>query len=159
MFDFQTQLEVGEAGEAFLLKHCPHLSRPVKATREYDLVTTAGHSVEVKTDTYDMEKTPNFFMEYESHGKPGGPWRAAQDGVDIFVYMFVHPFPRAFWFNDTKSLVEALDEWKDKKRRYVHVVRNKAWVAKGYTVPREYLLDRLDVDVVDYNNNEELEDE
>ena len=64
--------------------------------------------LELKTDTYLMEDTENFFMETESHGKPGGPWRALGDGIDFFVYYYIKN-NSFFWFHP-KSLCKKLDK-------------------------------------------------
>ena len=78
-FDFNTQLSTGNIGEDHFKQLYSNLN-PVKSEDlKYDFKLSNGSTVELKTDTYDMEDTPNFFMEYYSDMKKlkiGGPWRA-----------------------------------------------------------------------------------
>lgn len=134
---------MGNDGEAFLLSKHPNLA-PAVGTRLYDLVdTAAGTTIEVKTDTYDFEKTPNFFMEQFTRSgdndSPGGPWRALRDNVKCFVYLFMVPRPIAWWFTDVTALVDTLDAYLGAKRRFAHVIRNNGWSGHGYCVPRTEL--------------------
>lgn len=51
-------------------------------------------TVEVKTDTYDPRRTSCVFLERytlrpDGSRIDGGPWRAAKEGVDVFVYYYV----------------------------------------------------------------------
>ena len=83
-----------------------------------------------------MSKTENYFMERYSdteRGTTGGPWRAARDDVDYFVYMYLQQ-KRCFWF-DSKQLVKFLDEYCKGKR--LVEIPNKSWVTTGYLVPRK----------------------
>ena len=83
-----------------------------------------------------MTETPNFFMEHLSDiksGKLGGPWRALQDNVDYFVYMYLAE-RKCFWFKP-KPLVEFLNTYI--KTKSYKVIRNRGWSSHGYTVPRE----------------------
>lgn len=82
-----------------------------------------------------MDRTPNFFMESVgsiSSGKPGGPWRAALDDVDYFVYMFIKQ-KKCFWFN-SKELAEFLDGYCANLKPVS--IQNKTWTTLGYLVPR-----------------------
>ncbi len=103
MFDFNTQLKVGETGEKFFFK-CYADKRPRMAdSRKFDMFIEDDKTVELKTDTYPMIKTPNFFMEQYGNlasipGSLGGPWRAKRDGVDHFVYHFTSDNV-FFWFD------------------------------------------------------------
>lgn len=135
-YDWDTKLAEGQAGERLLASLATGLVFPATASREYDLlVKSTGEKVEVKSDQYQHDKTPNFFFEKTSHGKPGGPWRALGHGVDWFCYFFPLPSPRAYWFR-TPELVKALDAWLAEKTRWVVNIRNKGWSAQGYRVPR-----------------------
>lgn len=142
VFDFDKQLAIGDAGEEFLRQQHPSLCLAPEDERKYDLYCSDYHTtIELKTDTYRHDKTPNFFMERETRSsgvaKDGGPWRALADGVDYFVYMFVKPTPVAYWWCELKALVDWLDDWIAVKRRYVHRIRNKGWEARGFLVPRK----------------------
>lgn len=132
MFKFNDQLSVGGSGEELFLSLHPWLNKAdgIKFDFERD-----GKTVELKTDTYSMASTKNYFMERYSdteRGTPGGPWRAAKDDVTYFVYMYL-PEKSCFWFN-SKELVHHLDIYCA-GRRLVEIP-NKTWVTTGYLVPR-----------------------
>lgn len=134
-FDFKKQLKVGAKGENIFLSLYPNLEKADGI--KYDF-TMNGKTLELKTDTYSMTETPNFFMEHLSDiksGKFGGPWRALEDGVDYFVYMYLAQ-KQCFWFKP-KPLVEFLDVYI--RNVGYKVIRNRGWTSHGYTVPRESL--------------------
>lgn len=140
VFDFRRQLNVGNDGEALFKQHYADL-KPVKSVdRSADFILGDGKKVELKTDTYGMEKTPNFFMEIYGQieeGKLGGPWRAQQDAVEYFVYHYVRD--KAFFWFETETLCAALDEMILNKTVKSRDIKNRTWVTRGYLVPREYL--------------------
>jgi len=108
--------------------------------RRFDFVLKDGRTVELKTDTYHMQDTPNFFMEIFGNiaeEKIGGPWRALQDGVDFFVYYF--PKNKTFFWFETRSLCKELDTLVAHGILVPKEIRNAGWVARGYAVPREAL--------------------
>ena len=75
--------------------------------------------------------------------KVGGPWRAAQDNVDYFVYFFLSN-KTFFWF-EPKPLVQFLDEYTRNMRG--KTVANRGYSSLGYAVPRDacdHLLIRKD---------------
>ncbi len=135
IFTFNKQLRIGNTGEALFLKHYKGSSKT--DGRKYDLLFE-GKKVELKTDTYPLNKTPNYFMERYGNvadKKVGGPWRAADDKVDLFVYFFLSD-TTFFWFK-TKPLVKFLDKHiVDMKGR---TVANKTYSSLGYCVAREDL--------------------
>lgn len=137
VFNFKTQMAVGDKGEKSFVESYPELA-PVKSDdRAIDFHLKDGKSVELKTDDYAMEATENFFMEITSHGKVGGPYRAKQDDVDYFVYYFIKN-KTFFWF-DTMKLCDALDAIIPVKKLKLKTIRNHGWEAQGYAVPRESL--------------------
>lgn len=132
MFQFKDQLSVGASGEELFHSLYPKLEKAdgIKFDFKYK-----NKTVELKTDTYSMLKTPNFFMERYSdveRATNGGPWRAAHDNVDYFVYMYVQQ-RKCFWF-DSKKLVEFLDVYC--KNKSMINIPNKTWTTAGYLVPR-----------------------
>lgn len=162
---FATQYAVGFAGEEFLLGAHDWLKRALPGERRFDLVDTRPpfRRIEVKTDTHPLGDTPNLYAErrtviYPKGGMSyrgatilvGGPWRALQDKVDCFVYLFPNGGtsaepgePVAFWFNDVPALVERLDDLIARGKCRAPRVRTGKVSAQGYTVPRELLMDRL----------------
>jgi hypothetical protein len=145
VFKFDEQLKVGDNGEADFLRFYKNLE-PKKNTVDFriDFDLKNGQTVELKTDTYSMKKTKNFFMErYTVTGdnkKDGGPWRTAIHGVDYFVYYFISDGV-FFWFPPT-VLRDFLDEYVRLNRLdLVHIPNvNKSggyYEAQGYKIPRD----------------------
>lgn len=133
VFGWQKQLNVGKKGEQIFQELYPQVTKTDGRVSDFVL---NGEHVELKTDTYSMDKTPNFFMEYYGNvdkGSIGGPWRAARDKVKWFVYMFIQQ-KKCFWF-ESEPLVKFLD--KHIKTLKVKVVRNKGYEAHGFAVNRE----------------------
>lgn len=140
-WDFKEQLEVGQAGEADFMEAYPHKLK-VHPERDGDFVDSRGRKIELKTDTYCMTKTPNFFIErYSDFHKetPGSAWQALGHGCDIFVYMFIKN-QTYFKFNDVPKLVERLDELLGERPGYVFI-KNRGWITAGCKVKREDLED------------------
>lgn len=141
LFDFDTQLEIGNNGESDFQRYYRALG-PVKSLdRSIDFILKDGQTVELKTDTYDMRNTPNFFMEMFGdivESKIGGPWRAMQDDVDFFVYYF--PKNRTFFWFRTSTLCKHLDSIIARGQLNPKEIRNKGWSARGYAIPRQDLV-------------------
>jgi len=131
VFDFKQQHAVGASGEKLFLLN--YQGSTQGDGRKVDLVFE-GETVELKTDSYSMDDTANFFMERYSDVdtlKEGGPWRAVD--CDWFVYLFINQ-KTFFWFRP-KELCAFLDEYtKDKKPK---MIPNKGWTTVGFTVPRK----------------------
>lgn len=143
-FGWEEQLDIGHSGEQLLL-HGYHEPLVFASVLTYDFRgVTDGRKIELKTDTFSMSETPNFFMERWSRDDekrhPGGPWRARRSRVDTFVYLFIRD-GIYFEFRDIKALCSKLDEWIDATGAKERRIRNKHFVTVGYTVPRDILLD------------------
>lgn len=135
VFTFEEQLKVGNKGEKIFTSLYKDIEKADGI--KYDFILNSK-TIELKTDTYSMDKTPNFFMEHISDiksGKLGGPWRALNDNVDYFVYMFINE-KMCFWF-EPKPLVDFLDEHI--KTASYKVIRNRGWTSHGYAVKRDIL--------------------
>lgn len=139
-FDFQEQLKVGSRGEELFMEYYPE---PIKIWpgRDGDFITESGKKIELKSDSYNMAKTQNFFIErYSDFDKksPGSIWQAHGHGCEIFVYYFVR---HNIWFKftDLPKLMQVLEE------KYGHkgfvMIKNKGWRTAGWTVPRDSLKD------------------
>lgn len=144
-FDFQAQLTVGSRGEELFLERYPSklIVHPEHAY-DFDCKVT-GAKIELKTDTYNIDKTDNFFIERYSdvHKKsPGGVWQSYEKGVTVFCYYFVR---NNIWFqfNDLPTLVSRLEELTKKKGMIY--IKNKGWITGGYKIKREDLEDLYDV--------------
>jgi hypothetical protein len=140
-WDMKTQLGVGAKGEKLLLKHWPEPVQKHPVFKGPDFIDAQDKVIELKTDTYDLEATPNFFIERWSdvqNKKPGGPWQAHEKGVHVFVYLFIQN-KTWFIFRDMPALIERLDQLTEGK--YAINIPNKGWTTQGYRVKRADLQD------------------
>lgn len=130
-FRFHPQNKVGKRGEAlFTSFYGPAHSK----LKEYDF-EFQGQKIELKSDTY---KSENYFMEYFSDKDKktlGGPFRAAQDNIYWFVYLFLQE-ETFYWFK-TEELVLFMREFM--KDANPIPVRNPKFISLGYKVPRDML--------------------
>lgn len=140
LFDFKEQLVIGDRGENQFVDYYPNFRLKKSEDRRYDFISGNGKTIELKTDTYDMDKTPNFFMELHSDMKVkslGGPWRAEKDNVDYFVYYFIKN-KTLFWFR-VKDMFPVLLEYIRVNKPRTKFIPNKGWNAEGYAIPRAAL--------------------
>lgn len=141
-FDFKQQLAVGNKGEKWFTEnyHSPLVLIP-EHYADFKRISD-GRIVELKTDTYSLAKTPNFFIERYSdfHKKsPGGIWQSKEKRVQVFCYLFIND--GVYYEFDLRALVKELtpiaDELEAKgKFRWI---KNRAWVTAGFPYPREKL--------------------
>lgn len=137
---FNDDVKRGDKGENKLLNAYSFLEKD--STDGHDMLDNRNDppiTVEVKTDFYDMEETPNFFMERYSDDKKfklGGPWRSANHNTDIFLYQFINN-NKVFWFSDIPELVRCLDEYVSKNNPEVMRIKNARYYTLGFKIPRE----------------------
>ena len=140
-WNMQTQLAQGRLAEADFIERC-HLDLvqvPGKGLWDFD--SSCGLKVELKSDTYPMEKTANFFMERWSvieQDKPGGPWQSLEKGADTFIYLFANS-NTYFQFLDLPALVDRLDVLT--KDSDLVRIKNVRWTTGGFKVRRDDLKD------------------
>lgn len=139
-FSFKEQIKVGNKGQDLFMKHYHH---PLVIFPEHKADfkrVTDGKLVELKSDSYDMEKTPYFFIErYSDLGKksPGSVWQSWAHKVPVFVYMFTKN--NTYFEFSTKELVAFLTPIADEieaKGKFIHI-RNPAWTTAGFKLKRE----------------------
>jgi hypothetical protein len=139
VFEFKKQLGSGKVGEDLLLEYY-HMPVILSEDLKYDLrCVHTGHKIEVKTDYYDISRTPFFFFERHSKtagGGPGGPWRAKQDRIPLFVYLFIKNH-RYFVLKDITKMLKVVDKWIEKEDVQPILIKNTGWVTAGYKVPRD----------------------
>lgn len=144
-FDFNKQLKIGAKGEEDFVLSYPTVITPFSGhAYDFDCVDT-GAKIELKTDTYDMDKTVNFFIErYSDYNKksPGGPWQSLDKGVSVFCYYFKK---NGVWFqfNSLKKLVNRLNKITEGKG--LVFIQNRGWTTAGYKIRREDIMDLCDV--------------
>lgn len=135
-FSFQKQLKSGELGEQHFIK-CYHKLNPRKSSaREVDIFINENDTVELKTDSYNPEKTPNFFIELigsSKTGKLGGAHLAKINSITYFVYHY--PMDGSFYWFRPKDLADFIDENFNKYQK--REIRNYGWTSTGILLPRE----------------------
>ena len=143
MFGFKEQLQYGLAGERIFIDTYPELFTPYEGSNASDVLYKGVIPGEIKTDSYDMNKTPNFFMERYSvdfKRNSGGPWQALEKGSKFFIYHFEQQ-GLFFLFNDVSKLVERLEGLVNEHGLGVIKVPNKHYNTLGYKIRREWLED------------------
>jgi len=144
-WSFKEQLVVGDRGQELFLQHYPK-QLDIHPGRDGDFIErNSGKKIELKTDTYNMEKTPNFFIErYSDVDKksPGSVWQARAHGCEIFCYMFVR-HNIWFQFNDLEKLEDRLNSLTEGKG--LIYIKNRGWVTGGITIPRNALSDLYNI--------------
>lgn len=145
-FKFDEQLAIGNIGETNFQQYYSELNPQKSKDKKIDFILNNNHTVELKTDSYNMEKTPNFFMEQYTVSDDkinlGGPWRTKEHGVNLFVYYFLNN-KVFFWFCPI-TLCEFLDKYiKDNKLNKISIPNKGSngtyYEAQGYKIPREIL--------------------
>jgi hypothetical protein len=134
--NFATSLAIGKQGEYWLMGVLPGLVRLDGRKADF---TLAGERLELKTDSYDMHKTPNLFIEQYSDTarlSPGGPWQAKQNGCTIWVYTF--RANRMALVFDLELLLAYIENNLGNfgKRSVV----NQGWITTGLLVPRDQVM-------------------
>lgn len=143
--EFEKSKLVGDLGEQLILA-------TYKSDLEFaggiinDFLIRDGRYLELKTDTYDMSRTPNFFMERYSDDKTfknGGPWYADEKKSDVFLYFFTQN-RRLFWFEDVPALISRIEEVAIKQSLQLCEIANKGRWGRGYNtlgykIPRKDL--------------------
>lgn len=152
VFNFKDQMRIGDIGESDFSKIYESL-KPVKDTknRKIDFTLNNGKTVELKTDSYSMSKTANFFMEkntvsHDETSKAGGPWRSKEHKIDFFVYYYMTE--KVFFWFEPKALCKVLDKYiKSEKLKPISIPnrdgKGRTYRSYGYKIPRESLVSIL----------------
>ncbi len=140
VFCFKDSLHSGFLGEkvfAFCLKD--KLRQTSGIQNDFQLKKT-NHFVELKSEYYSLEKTPNFFIErYSDRDKktPGGPWQAATKGVRVYIHFFVKN--GVYYVFDSQKLINFLESKEFLDNHQLVPIPNKTWITEGYKVNRKLL--------------------
>ena len=137
-FNFKTQLKAGQLGEVLYFNAHPDLTRTDGMAA--DFIRSDGKGIELKTDFYSIESTPNFFLErwsVKEQEKPGGVWQSASKGIDYFAYFFV-PSLVVYTFPVDK-LLERMKELEPKLAPFP--IKNSSYTTVGYRVNRDLVSD------------------
>jgi len=135
---FSTDLKRGHDGEhSFFMKYQHCITRLDGRNADFEINKTA-ETIELKTDYFDHDKTPNFFMEKFSYGDNlGGPWQSLEKGITYFIYWY--PSDGSTYIFNTVQLVKKLKKL-EANLPMVHV-KNKNYTTKGFKVNRDLLTD------------------
>jgi hypothetical protein len=141
-FSFKDQLAIGEDGERLFIECYP---RPLRKnhSRNSDLVClVTGERIELKTDTYPVGETDNFFIERWSNleeQKPGSLWQSRRK-ADVFIYYYSND--GLYWeFRNIKALIKRLEDLEKQGLLPVRTVPNKGWTTSGFLVKRRLIED------------------
>ena len=152
VFNFKDQMRIGDIGESDFIKIYEKLE-PVKSVknRKIDFTLNNGKTVELKTDSYSMDKTVNFFMEKntilpDETSILGGPWRSKDHKIDYFVYYYMSD--KVFFWFEPKSLCKFLDKYIKKNKIKPIAIPNRTgngetFRSYGYKIPRLDIVDVL----------------
>lgn len=135
---FKVDLQRGHEGEhSFFMKYQHCITRLDGKGADFEINKTS-ETIELKTDYFDFNKTPNFFMEKYSYGDNlGGPWRSLEHKIEYFIYWY--PSSGDTFIFNTVQLVKKLK--KLEANLPMVNVKNKNYVTKGYKVNRDLLMD------------------
>ncbi len=136
MHNFNASLQKGKLGEKWLFENWPHPGLTPLDGRKSDFIDVrTQRRVELKTDSYDMDNTANFFIEQWSDVdkmKPGGPTQALLHNSELWVYLFIQN--KTYFVFETQELVDFM---KENAHKYAVVtVNNRGWTTVGFKVPR-----------------------
>jgi hypothetical protein len=130
-------MAIGDKGEQDFKQYYAHLG-PVKSEdRAIDFILADGTTVELKSDSYPMEKTENFFMETLSDtksGKLGGVFRARNDKIHFFVYYY--PANKTFFWFEVEKLCAEVERLIGTGKYRVKSIKNRSWTTEGYALSR-----------------------
>lgn len=142
MYQWESQLAIGHKGEQLIKETYPnHFDWFVKSNASDFIYKKNGTPTEVKTDTYSINKTPNFFIERYSkqhRHSPGGPWQAWEKGSRIFIYFFIND-GKLFVFKNLQALIVLVEDYVTERSIPLIEVPNKGYITLGYKIPRKIL--------------------
>lgn len=135
---FKGSLAKGQKGEELLLEVWPGLTR--LDGRKHDFVTEDGETLELKTDSYSVDKTQNFFIELVSSiqgFKVGGPAQALKNGTTYWVYLY--STSKVMYVFETEKLVKEINKLLLTERVELCLIPNRTWTTIGAKIPRRLL--------------------
>lgn len=144
---FISSLAKGKHGEDIYFEHRKDEIERLDGYKSDFRCIKTGKGLELKTDSWSLAKTPNYFFEHIRNtktGAPGGPWQALASGSEIFVYMYVNDL--TYFTFDTTKLVERLNEIIIPIR--ATNVYNASYITQGYKVPRDLLTDLATMSII-----------
>lgn len=145
--NFVSSLKKGQAGEELLMQLWPGLIR--LDGRKADFTTPEGECLELKTDSYNMDDTPNMFIELLSdvaRGAPGGPAQAVSHS-SLWCYLYAQN--STIFIFKTAELLERINTLVATGLYRTVDIPNKSWTTRGVLIPRAVLIDLATVKIFD----------
>jgi hypothetical protein len=140
--NFQADLSRGRIGELAFIHACQGTVEPLDGREGDARVVGTRTKLEVKSDSYDMDRTTNFFMEkYRSGNRPGGVYQSLEHGCKYYIYIYV-PNAEIFIF-DCAALAERLDLLHDSRNLTLTSVGNGSYTTRGLKVHRDWVTDLM----------------
>lgn len=143
---FHESLKKGQAAEKawleLMTEKYPMYTIEQADGRKHDFIMHSplgSFTVELKTDSYDMKKTPNLFMErwsvYETK-KPGGIWQAQEKDIDLYCYWY--PKNKIMLTGAVDKLILAIEDMKIPDKKLIPIF-NRGFTTKGLKIERRAL--------------------
>ena len=136
---WEGSLILGKKGEDFFYENYKNFLNKSDDLR-WDFTTKSGLKIDLKCDQYPSHATKNIFVETIANTNKkskGGPYKSAQDGVDLFVYMF-QDTKEVYCFRPSE-LIDVVE--KESSNLFIRTVRNKTYNTQGYAIPKVKVLD------------------
>lgn len=147
VFSFPKQLKFGKTGEKLFCDYYHNEDAKLVECKEFDVYINGNERVELKTDSYSMDKTENMFIEKIGNtqtNKPGGPFLSVINDIKYFVYFYIQD--KTFYWFRPRDLCDYID--KNIEKLKMHRIFNYGWSSIGYLVNRkdvEHLVIRKDI--------------
>jgi hypothetical protein len=138
--DFKKDLKKGQDAEHnFFMKFQQHMTRTDGRRGDF-LINKTEEILELKTDFYDPDSTPNIFIEkYSYQDKPGGPFQSKEHGVSYYAYWF--PKTDLLLLFNVDQLIKRIKKLEANLKTVS--IKNKNYSTLGYLVDRNLLQDIL----------------
>lgn len=130
---FYQDLKFGNDSERILLEQYNIFE--YANTRCHDLkIIGTNIKIELKSDSYDMNKYGNLIMErWSKEDKPGGPWQAQKNGCRYFIYKFVQN--NAIFVFNTVQLLARLKKLIKNHELKLFDRWNPGYITQYYKIP------------------------
>lgn len=134
MFNFAKQKKLGQKGEKIFQFLFPEL---VKGDGDIVDFYWGEKTLELKSESYSTNETPNFFIEKYGNIERktlGGPYKALKNNIDYYIHFFVPSGEYFVFYNkDLKELIKITE----KGNYRVHKTPNAGWESYGKLVVRK----------------------
>lgn len=137
---FSTDLALAQSIDSYLIDKHKTLFGPATSLTHDLVYLPTGELVELKVERRGVE-SPNLFVETVANNNkqsPGGPYRARQDGVAL--YIFIHASCKTMFAFRTDTVISVLEAAVKQENLKQHKIYNKTYYTLGFAVPKRLLL-------------------